>query len=147
MNYIRNDHTEEVKKELERRVETALEAIGIQAASLARVEIHKSPKRIDTGLLRNSITHALGGGAAAISSYKGDNPSRHSGKTPESGHYYGTMPKDKENQHCVYVGTNVKYAIYVHEGTDRMTPNRFIKNAVANNANELVNIAKRYISD
>lgn len=34
------------------------------------------------------------------------------------------------------VGTNVEYGIYVHEGTTRMAPNRFLKNAVANHAEE-----------
>ena len=44
---------------------------------------------------------------------------------------------------AVYVGTNVEYAIYVHEGTRRMSPNRFLKNAVTNNMEEYASIAKQ----
>lgn len=34
------------------------------------------------------------------------------------------------------IGTNVEYAIYVHEGTKRMTPNRFLRNGVEQHADE-----------
>lgn len=36
----------------------------------------------------------------------------------------------------VYIGTPVEYGIYVHEGTSRMTPNRFLRNAVTKHAND-----------
>ena len=35
------------------------------------------------------------------------------------------------------VGTNVEYALYVHEGTKRMIPNRFLVNAVQKNKDQL----------
>lgn len=38
----------------------------------------------------------------------------------------------------VDVGTNVNYAIYVHEGTRRMTPNRFLRNAFERNEDQIV---------
>lgn len=41
------------------------------------------------------------------------------------------------DENAVYVGTNVDYGIYVHEGTRRMAPNRFLKNAVEHNADQL----------
>ena len=46
---------------------------------------------------------------------------------------------------AVYVGTNVNYAIYVHEGTDKMAANRFIKNAVENNSAELIEIIRQHL--
>jgi HK97 gp10 family phage protein len=46
-------------------------------------------------------------------------------------------------EQAVYVGTNVDYAIYVHEGTRRMTPNRFLKNAFERNEDQV----KQYIEE
>jgi HK97 gp10 family phage protein len=144
--HIEADNTEEVKQELERRVRKALTAVGIQVASAAREEIQKSPSRIDTGLLRNSITHALDGEGTAISGYSADKESKYSGKKPPSGSYGGSMPKEAQGRQAVYVGTNVKYGIYVHEGTERMTANRFLKNAVENNKSEIVSIIKQELT-
>lgn len=140
--HIEADNTEEVKQELERRVRKALTAVGIQVATDAREEIQKSPSRIDTGLLRNSITYALDGEGTAISSYSADKASRYSGKTPPSESYSGTTPKEPEGRQAVYIGSGTSNAIYVHEGTDRMSANRFLKNAVENNKGEIVSIIK-----
>lgn len=140
--HVKTDNTAQAKAEMQKKIRAALKAAGIQAASAAREEIQKSPKRIDTGLLRNSITHAMDGEGAAIGSYKADNASQYSGKIPEPGTYTGKAEKEQEGKASVYVGTNVNYAIYVHEGTDRMAANRFIKNAVENNAAELIEIIK-----
>lgn len=144
---IAADNIEEVKAEMQKRVRVALEAMGIQAATLARVELQNSPSRIDTGLLRNSITHALDGGPMAISGYKADNPSKYTGKTPDSGSYSGNMPQEDDGRNAVFIGSNVEYAVYVHEGTDRMTPNRYLKNAIENNINELAEIERKYLSN
>lgn len=144
--HIEADNTEEVKQELERRVRKALTAIGIQGSSLATMEIQKSPSRIDTGLLRNSITYALDGESTAIGGYSAEKESKYSGKTPPSGSYGGTMPKEPQGKQAVYIGTNVKYAIYVHDGTDRMAPNRFLKNAVENNKGEIISIIKQELT-
>lgn len=42
-----------------------------------------------------------------------------------------------QDEEAVYVGTNVEYAVYVHEGTTRMEANRFLKNAFERNAKQL----------
>lgn len=104
------DHTEDYKKAMQEAVKVALEAIGIQAEGYAKLELENSPRRIDTGNLRNSITHAVA-----------------------------------TDEDAVYVGTNVEYAPYVHEGTQRMEPNRFLKNAVEKNQKEYQEIAKQYM--
>lgn len=62
---------------------------GIRVASQAKRELASSPKRIDTGRLRTSITQQLGS--------------------------YNRMP-------LVRVGTNVKYARFVHDGTGLYGP-------------------------
>lgn len=144
--HIEADNTEEVKQELERRLRKALTAVGIQVATAAREELQKSPSRIDTGLLRNSITHALDGESTAIGGYSAEKESKYSGKTPPPGSYGGTMPKERQGRQAVYVGTNVDYAEYVHEGTDRMKPNRFLKNAVENNKSQIIGIIKQELT-
>ena len=143
--HVKTDNSAQAKRELQSKTRTALNAVGIQAASAARDELQKSPKRIDTGLLHNSITHAMDGQGAAIGSYKADKASQYSGKIPEPGTYTGKAEKEPDGKAAVYVGTNVNYAIYVHEGTDRMAANRFIKNAIENNAAELIEIIKKQL--
>ena len=125
-----DDHSDEYLKEVADRVETALEAIGIHLEGEAKEELENSPRRIDTGLLRNSITYALDGEPAAISTYSADSGG-------ESGSYSGAAPKEMGNDRSVIVGTNVEYALYVHEGTSRMSPNRFLKNALDRNKDQI----------
>lgn len=39
--------------------------------------------------------------------------------------------------HTLQVGTNVSYAIWVHDGTSRMKANRFLRNAFENNRDNI----------
>ena len=142
---IENDATPEVKATMKRRVRGALSAAGIQAASLARDELQATPKRIDTGLLRNSITSAMDGAGPRISGYKPSRKSKYTGKKPPPGYYSGSTPKEPEGKTAVYIGTNVKYAIYVHDGTQDMEANRFLKKAVEDHAAELIDIIKKHL--
>lgn len=144
---MENDNTEIVKQQIRDKALVALDAAGMQAASLAKMELQKSPQRVDTGLLWNSITHAVCGQPAATSSYSADRPSRYSGKVPESGHYSGTAPAaESPDKPFVLVGSNTEYVLYVHEGTARMAPNRFITNAMRNNSAELQKIIQNVLS-
>lgn len=147
-------NSDEFKKLVEEAAETALDAAGMQAATLAARQLQKNPSRIDTGLLRNSITWAVGGKPAAISSYSADRPSKYNEndvwsilQAARTGSYSGTAPADTNKTRSVYVGTNVEYAIYVHEGTKRMTPNRFLKDAISNNRQELSEIIEKTLQN
>lgn len=148
-----DDHTKEVQEAVHDAVLVALDAAGLQAATLARMELQNTPSRIDTGLLRNSVTWAVSGKAPKMTSYRGsdthtaDSPSvvrrglvGKEAPPPRSGEYTGTAPNDPDGQKAVYVGSNVSYAIFVHEGTDKMAPNRFLKKALENNKAELEKI-------
>lgn len=42
----------------------------------------------------------------------------------------------KVQDRAAYIGTNVSYAIYVHDGTSRMEPNRFLTNAAQDHMDE-----------
>lgn len=144
---LEGDNVEELKKATEEAVVTALDAVGMQAATLAQMELQNNPSRIDTGLLRNSITHAVSGKPAAITEYQASNESKYNGKTPEPGGYSGTAPDEGQGKEAVYIGTNVEYAAYVHEGTDRMAPNRFLKNAIERNKSEFEQIISQVLRD
>ena len=130
----------------DKQVKAALVAMGMQAEGHAKVELTNVPERIDTGLLRNSITWALSGESANISSYSGDNPSRRNpnGEIPK-GTYAGQAPEAKEHNFAVWIGTNVEYATYVHDGTIKMAANKFIKNAITRYRKEYKQIAKEYL--
>ena len=105
---IIQDHSDEYRKAVEDAIPAALEAIGIHITGEAMEELENTPRRIDTGNLRNSIHHEV-----------------------------------VEDEQAVYIGTNVEYALYVHEGTVNMAPNRYLKNAVERNQDQI----KKYIED
>lgn len=104
-----------VLSELQESAAVALEAVGLKAEGYAKLELENHPRRIDTGRLRNSITH--------------------------------TEARQEGGESVVYVGTNVEYATYVHEGTVRMIPNRFLKNAIDRNKSEYKAILESYLSN
>lgn len=102
------DNSDKFKQELSDKIPAILEAVGIHIEGEAKDELENAPRRIDTGNLRNSISHAV-----------------------------------DESEPAVYIGSNTSYAPYVHEGTVRMAPNRFLRNAVERNAEQV----KKYIED
>lgn len=115
-----SDYSEEVLSEFKDRVEIGLEEIGVFGEDYAVAAIENFPRRVDTGLLRNSITHALAGQTPSKQTYQSDDGSK-------SGGYYGSA---EGGGNTVYIGTNVDYAGYVHDGTRRMEPNRFLEAAI-----------------
>ena len=90
----------------------------------------------DTGLLRNSITFALGGEAPRKTVYYDD-------KMEQVGQYDGEAPDDEEHEITVYVGTNVQYAPYNELGTVKMTARPFIRPAMEDNQREIEQILKK----
>ena len=115
------DNSDAFRQELEERTKTALEMIGLIAESHAT---DLTP--VDTGLLRNSITHAVSGEPPAKSSYKST-----SGETVK---YSGTAPNDKTK--AVYIGTNVKYGIYVELGARGRKPRHMLQRAISEHREE-----------
>lgn len=101
MNFrIESDHSADAIKELNEKIDVALTKCGIVAENYAVQEIENVPRRVDTGLLRNSITYAVHGEAPHKSSYRSDDGTK-------SGSYSGTADDSKN---AVYIGTNVEYA-------------------------------------
>ena len=140
MNFQLIDNTGAVEKALDENVDRVLEMIGLQAAGYAALNLEDNPRRIDTGLLRNSITYALAGQAPAKQTYSADTGDG-------SGRYQGKMAKS-EGEHSVYVGTNVEYAPYVEYGAKlpsgaTMEANHFIKNAITEHMDEYKDMLER----
>ena len=153
---ITEDNTDEFKRAFEETLETALEEVGMHIEGEAKEELSNTPKRIDTGLLRNSITYAISGHPAAIRSYHASNGSKRdsSGKRYGSGSrsagsvsfgtYTGTAPQDPDGKKAVYIGSNLDYSAYVHEGFTmpdgkKVAPNRYLKNAAQKNMDQVKN--------
>lgn len=142
------NNMDDVMAALEEKIRDGLELCGQQAERNAKTQIENNPHRVDTGLLRNSITHAAGGAAPAISFYKADNPSRYADKATKEardinyGRYSGTAPNEPDT---MFIGTNVEYAPYVHEGTIKMAANRFLRDAMDKHTNEYKQLMERVL--
>lgn len=127
MSYTYKDNTDEVLAALEVAKVRGLTAIGMTAESHAKEKITQA-KAVDTGRLRNSITFAVSGEPANISSYSGDHGE-------EGGTYSGTAPNEKDKS--VYIGTAVEYAIGIETGSHRKAGGvHFLQDAAANHADE-----------
>ena len=103
---------------------------------------------VDTGLLRNSITFALGGQPPQITTYSSEGESA-SGKKIEKteGHYDGEAPPDNSGEVTVYVGTNVEYAPYQELGTVKMDARPFLRPAMENSSDEIEQIIRKCFKD
>lgn len=101
------DNSEEYKELRDAAIRRGLRAIGMTAETYA-----KSNCPVDTGYARNSITHALSGESAAVSSYKAD--AGKNGEPPKTGEYRGTLGKIEDNY--VAIGSNVEYFPFIEEG-------------------------------
>ena len=127
MSYSYKDNTQEVLSALEKAKIRGLTAIGMTAEGHAKKKITQA-KAVDTGRLRNSITFAVSGESANISSYSGDHGE-------EGGTYSGAAPNDKEK--AVYIGTGVKYAAGIETGSHRKAGAvHFLQDAAVNHSDE-----------
>ena len=133
MSYTYKDNTDEVLSALERAKKRGLTAIGMTAEAHAKKVLTKAVYAGDkdwplTGRLRNSITFAISGEPANISSYSGDHGEA-------GGSYSGSAPDDKDM--AVYIGTNVEYAPGIELGTHRKAGAvHFLRDAAANHSDE-----------
>lgn len=132
-------YRKEIEEETMKNIERAANKIGLQAERNAVIEI-TAMEAVDTGLLRNSITYAIGGEAPHKGSY-------HDDAGEGSGHYEGTTPKDDDGEITIYLGTNVGYGPYVEMGyrtsTGKHVAGRpFIKNAVMEHVDDYKKICE-----
>lgn len=144
------DHTDEVMAAITEKVNLALNLMGEVVEGYAKEDCP-----VDTGLLRNSITHTLGGAPVSHSYHASYGENRDS-----SGRRYGAGSKKagsvkigalsgtigSASDHACYVGTNVEYAPYVEFG-DRFHHNvgkaHFLRDAAQDHVDELKDVAQK----
>lgn len=133
MSYTYKDNTDEVLAALKRAKKNGLTAIGMTAEGHAKKKLTREVYTGDkpyklTGRLRNSITFAVSGESANISSYSGDHGE-------PGGSYSGSAPNDKDM--AVYIGTGVEYAAGIETGSHRKAGGvHFLQDAAANHTDE-----------
>lgn len=133
------DNKELVLQATDRQIEMALIAIGAKMESHAKADYVP----VDTGRLKNSITFALAGGPAQISSYGPDS----GGDDKQSKPYSGTAPSDPGGKvRSVYVGSNVEYAEVVEVGTSGRVGKHYLRQAVNNHTEEYKELVKQALS-
>ena len=120
------DNTQELLAGLLVKQEKALVTVGMEAEGDAKIEIESSPRRVDTGRLRNSITWAT------LKEHSTPEPTT---DNPDASDEDGVMSSQAEER-SVVIGTNVEYAAKIHEGDAKegLDPNRFLRNAVERNS-------------
>lgn len=122
------DNTDELLKELEFLEEKALVTVGGEAEGDAKIEIESSPRRVDTGRLRNSITWATRTEHSEVDT--------NLEKPNEDASAEDGVNSSQAGEKEVVIGTNVEYAAKVHEGDAKegLDPNRFLRNAIERNS-------------
>lgn len=125
VSYKLTDNTELVKQATAAAIERGLEVVGIEVEGRAKL-ICQEKHIVDTGRLRNSITHATK-----------TNPGK-SSYTDNAGNAYDNgAAKGTPEEKTVYVGTNVEYAPYVEMGTVKMAARPFLRPAATENPEQL----------
>lgn len=126
-------HVAKVEKAVASAMKQAVTMIGGTVAGHA-----SEAAPVDTGLLRNSITYAIGGEAPAITEYTDD-------AGEKTGYYEGTAPSDEENEVTVYIGTNVQYAPYQELGAPNINlPARpYLRPAMEGSQREIMQILEQ----
>jgi HK97 gp10 family phage protein len=122
------DNSGTILREMVAKKAKALEMVGLAAEGYA-----KRLCAVDTGRLRNSITHTTGTGNSGLP----DPPAR-----PEDSALKGTPEKD-----TVYIGTNVEYAPYVELGTVRTPAQPFLRPAAADHTPQYKEILEKVMKD
>ena len=121
------DNSEEYKDLLNQAIRRGLRTIGMRAETHA-----KENCPVDTGYARNSITYALSGESAAISSYEADRGKN--GKPPRTGKYSGTTGKIEDKY--VVIGSNVEYFPFIEEGARGREARHTLRKAATDHKDE-----------
>lgn len=122
-------NTDLLKNEIEKKQIAILEAIGIQAEANAKTNITDAG-RIDTGRLRNSITHTVSGGTVFVGT-----PVKY-GIWHEVG--TGIFADDGQGRKSPWAYQDSKG---IWHNTRGVKPSHFLKNAVADHMEEYKKIA------
>ena len=132
------DNSKEYKDLLNQAIRRGGRTIGMRAETHA-----KENCPVDTGYARNSITYALSGESAAVSSYEADRGKN--GKPPKTGEYRGTLGKIDDNY--VAIGSNVEYFPFIEEGARGRQALHVLRKAATEHREEYENLMKDSIKN
>ena len=148
-NWRVDDHTAEVERLVTEKVNLALNLMGEVVEGYAKEDCP-----VDTGLLRNSITHTLGGQQMSYSYHAsyGSNRSKSGKRYGASsmkagsvgiGQVSGTM--GSADDHACYVGSNVEYApaVEFRDISHKVGKAHFLRDAAQGHIDELRDVAQK----
>lgn len=158
------DNSGDVLSALGIDVEKGLTAVGMQAANYSKLELENNPRRRDSGRLINSITYKVDKGEQSVTIgtnveygiyvHEGTGIYAPSGGTggwwvyvlngngSMKGHASGKRYTEAEARRIVAILHEKGLDAHMTQG---MKPNRFLKNGVANHAQEYAEIFKQYL--
>lgn len=139
------DNSEEYRELRDAAIRRALRTIGMTAETHAK---QRENCPIDTGYARNSITFALSGESANISTYQADKGKGN--KPPRTGYYKGTAGNLLSNlfgrmagtANYVLIGSNVEYFPYIEEGARGRKAWHTLRRAATEHGEEYENLIK-----
>ena len=132
------DNSKEYKDLLNQAIRRGLRTIGMRAETHA-----KENCPVDTGYARNSITYALSGESAAVSSYEADRGKN--GEPPKTGEYRGTLGEIEDNY--VAIGSNVEYFPFIEEGARGRKAYHTLRKAATDHKDEYKQLLTDSIKD
>ena len=132
------DNSKEYKDLLNQAIRRGLRTIGMRAETHA-----KENCPVDTGYARNSITYALSGESAAVSSYEADRGKN--GEPPKTGEYSGTMGNTEDKY--VVIGSNVEYFPFIEEGARGRQALHVLRKAATDHKDEYKQLLTDSIKD
>lgn len=138
---IKEDNSEEIMSELDFALERAFERIGLIAEGHAKLNLTMSGA-VDTGRLRNSISHATHLNAQA-KDYSWTDSTKGRGTKGGSD---STVPRATPEEKSVAIGTNVEYGPYIELGTSKITPRPYLKPAIIDHIEEYKAIIEEEIN-
>lgn len=147
------DNTDLVRRATGEAIQRALERVGQFVEDEAKLELQKDPPRIDTGALRNSITHTVKNRTVIVGSnlsysvyvHEGTGKYNSSGSTGDKYWVYvlnGNQSGAGSGKRYTYQEARRIVAILKSKGLDAhmtngMKPNRFLRNAIMNNLDRI----------
>lgn len=140
-----HDFSAKVLAATEEHIDTALEACGALAVGKAVDYANTaSPKPVvDTGLLRNSITYALGGEIPKKQIYSASKKKK---GVKQSGRYEGQAPADGKGRRTLYIGSNVYYFVYNELGTTKMGARPMLRPALEKHVSEYKQLIEQVLA-
>lgn len=130
---IRNDNSDEIIRAMQNAIPPLLEVCGLVAENYS-----KRLCPVDTGRLRNSITHATS-----------ENMGQNSYTDKSGTRYDDGAAKQKPEEYTVYIGTNVEYAPKQEFGdfTHKVGQSPYLRPALADHIDQYKEILENGLKD